>query len=116
MKDFAIAALAAFGILLATVPTVRARDASCTGSLSNVTINGNLVVPSGSCTLNGVKVGGNVTVEAGAFLLVTLDSKIGGNIVTHDKCIGVSLVGNAITVGGNLQISRLHGNGRGRGV
>jgi hypothetical protein len=58
MERFAIAALATFGILLATMPIARARDASCIGSLSNVTINGNLVVPSGSCTLNGVQVGG----------------------------------------------------------
>jgi hypothetical protein len=54
MERFAIAALATFGILLATVPTARARGASCIGSLSNVTINGNLVVPSGTCTLSGV--------------------------------------------------------------
>jgi hypothetical protein len=113
MKHFAIAALATFGILLANVPTVRAHDASCIGSLSNVTINGNLVVPSGSCTLNGVKVRGNVTVEAGAFLLITSGSKIGGNIVTDDKCVGVSLMGNPITVGGNLQIQGCTGTAGG---
>jgi hypothetical protein len=60
-----------------------------------------------------VKVGGNVTVEAGAFLLVTSGSKIGGNIVTDDKCTGVSLMGNAITVGGNLQIQGCTGTAGG---
>ena len=49
MKRILVAAIA---MLLATVPVARAADFSCTGTISNTTVGGNLVVPaSASCAL-----------------------------------------------------------------
>ena len=53
MKRFAIAPLAALGILAGAVPAARAADATCPPTpISGTTINGNLVVPANAtCTL-----------------------------------------------------------------
>jgi hypothetical protein len=88
MKRFVIAALATFGIALASGPAARA-DTNCSTTLTSVTINGNLVVPAGAeCSLNGTTVTGNVTVGKGAQLLVFAGT-IYGNIQAH-QCNSVS--------------------------
>jgi hypothetical protein len=72
-------------------------------------ISGNLVVPTGAtCTLNGVTVGGNVSVGEGATLNVAADSNIGGTI-NAERCNSVFLLGNPISVDGNLRIENCTG-------
>ncbi len=112
MKRFALTTLAAFGILLGAVPVARAADTTCTGTISNTTINGNLVVPANTnCTLGSdVTVGGNVTVDSGASLAITPTAspvKIGGNILaaTSPGCFFVAIGSLApVTIGGNVEI------------
>jgi hypothetical protein len=94
------------------VPAARAQDATCSGSLSNTTVKGNVVVPAGAtCTLTDVKVAGNVTTGTGATLDVN-GGKVGGNIQANG-CNQVLLQndasGTAPSVGGNVQISMCTG-------
>ena len=98
MKRSSITTLAAFGMLVGTVPVALAQTCSPTGPSANcncvstitgpATINGNIVVPSGAvCTLGSdVTVGGNVTVDSGASLVIfpsTSPVKIGRQ---HSRC------------------------------
>src|SRR5215831_9607070 len=105
MKHFAMAMLA-FGMMLATVSLARADNTSCTGTLVNTTINGNLVVPdSASCELDHVAVTGNVLVGHDASLLVDAGVTITGN-VHADHCGSVVLesLGVPSSVAGNVEI------------
>jgi hypothetical protein len=70
MALFASTTLAALGILAGIVSVARAADTPCTTTISNGTINGDLVVPAGAaCILAGtVTVTGNVEVGKGASL------------------------------------------------
>jgi hypothetical protein len=96
------AALAAFGIGLAALPAAGA-DTTCTTTLSNGTINGNL--PNGSsCSLTNETVTGNVTVGTGASLTVhsaTIDGNIGAN-----HCAVVQLFNDLgpVSVRGSVEI------------
>lgn len=89
----------------------------CTGFTSGATY-GNVTVPAGaSCTLDGVRVTGNVTVGTGADLLVsdsTGDSTIAKN-VTGNGCDSIDLestgLSNRVAVGGNLTITNCTGFG-----
>jgi hypothetical protein len=103
-KRFAAAALAAIGMGLATVPA-SAADTTCTTTLSNGTINGNLVVPNNaSCTLTNETVTGSVTVGTGASLRVD-GSTIGGNIrASHCNFVQLINTSGAVNVGGNVAI------------
>jgi hypothetical protein len=111
MKRFSITALAAFAILLGTVPVARAADATCPPSNPTGTINGNLVVGSGPpCFLRNVTVNGNVRVAGEAARLYVEPGpgqtvKIGGNLQAA-QCDTVNLAseGGVISVGGNIQI------------
>jgi hypothetical protein len=80
MKQLA-ATMLACGILLGALPALA--DETCTQEISGGTINGNVVVPTGStCTLSGVTVTGNVIVQTNAaldFIPGTLTT-IGGNV------------------------------------
>jgi hypothetical protein len=116
LARFAIATLAALGILAGTVPAARAGDTTCTMTISNGTINGNLVVPAGnSCTLANVTVTGNVQVGKGATLIVEPNPgqtvTIGGNVQAA-RCQSVELLPlstGANSVGGNVQIQNCTG-------
>ena len=87
MKRFETAMLA-FGLMLAALPVARAADTICPPNPSpGVTVNGNLLVPSGqSCSLLGdVTVTGNVQVQMNANLQLASSSvrpgpMIGGNV------------------------------------
>jgi hypothetical protein len=113
MNRFTITTLAAFGILVGTLPVARAADTSCTTVIANGgTINGNLIVPvSATCTLENVTVTGNVTVGRGASLLVETGTgqavTIGGNLQAT-QCQRVFLITTGstgvISVGGNVRI------------
>jgi hypothetical protein len=113
MNRFTITTLAAFGILVGTLPIARAADTSCTTVIANGgTINGNLIVPvSATCTLENVTVTGNVTVGRGASLLVETGTgqavTIGGNLQAT-QCQRVFLITTGstgvISVGGNVRI------------
>ena len=114
MTRFAVAALAALGIVLAAGPGAHAQSRGeegdhrrdivvCTSTMTGGVVRGNLVVPTGAaCRLVGVTVDGNVSVGARAELDVNSGSKIGGNIVA-EQCNFVVLFGNPISVGGNLE-------------
>jgi hypothetical protein len=103
-KHFAAAALAAFGLGLAAVPAA-GNDTTCTGPLSNGTINGNLVVPNGAtCRLLNETVAGNVSVGNGAALDVN-GATIAGNIrATHCNFVRLNNVAGAVSVAGNVTI------------
>ena len=116
MTRFSITTLAAFGILLGTVPVARA-DTNCntlSQPVSGRTIDGNLVVTTGTCTLESdVTVGGNVTVAAGAgFKIMAARSggspiKIGGNILVAEGCSEVFITSSPsvpVSIGGNVEI------------
>jgi hypothetical protein len=80
MKQLA-ATMLACGILLGALPALA--DEPCTQEISGGTINGNVVVPTGStCTLLGVTVTGNVIVQPNAALDIFSGAltTIGGNV------------------------------------
>src|SRR5436309_3419762 len=103
------------GFLLSVVTSIApglasAGPTTCMGPLANSTVNGDLVVPPGAtCTLDHVRITGNVTVQTNAALFVTtftgLDTTVGGNI-TANGCNGVDLESTGATgriaVGGSL--------------
>ncbi|HEX2155150.1 MAG TPA: hypothetical protein VHL52_14390 [Acidimicrobiia bacterium] len=74
---------------------------SCIGSLGAVTIDDDLIVPSGySCTLNGTTVQENVLVASGATLIANGVS-VDGNIQAEGHAT-VTIEGNS-TIGGDIQ-------------
>ena len=117
------AIITVLGFLLAT-PVANAwvvgpPPVNCTGTISDETINTNLIVPPNtSCTLKNVTVTGNVDVEQGASLKTnpspTQKVTINGNVVAN-QCKSVDLSGNAsnhgpISIGGNVSIQNCTGN------
>jgi hypothetical protein len=106
MKHFATAMLA-LGITVAAVPAARAASTTCPpipppGS----TVDSNITV-TGTCILEDVKVGGNVTVDGAGTSLNVSGGKVGGNI-SADDCLSVFL-GNGAAVGGNVTIQSCQG-------
>jgi hypothetical protein len=110
MKHFVSAALAAFGIGLAALPAAGA-DTTCTTTLSNGTINGNLVVPNGNnCSLTNETVTGNVTVGTGASL--TVDAATIGGSIGANHCSFVQLFNDLgpVSVRGSVVIESCFGS------
>lgn len=101
MNHLATAVLALGIIIVAAVPAARA-DTTCPPiPPPGGTVDGNLTV-TGACTLDDVKVGGNVRVDrAGASLSVS-GGKVDGNI-SADHCFKVFLE-NGAAVAGNVHI------------
>jgi len=98
-----IATLAALGLTWGSVTTAQAADANCTGVINGQRFE-NLEVPAGaSCTLNGTRVDGNITVGSNAMLAAT-GVTVGGNIQA-DGAAGVTVNNNA-TVGGDIQVKQ----------
>jgi hypothetical protein len=94
-------AMLALAIMVAAVPAARA-DTTCPPiPPSGGTVNGNLTV-TGACTLDNVKVGGNVRVDGAGASLSLSGGKVDGNI-TADDCLKVFLE-NGAAVGGNVHI------------
>ena len=98
-----IATLAATCLTWATATVVSAADYSCTGVVDAQRYE-NLDVPAGaSCTLNGTRVDGNITVGATAVLSATAVT-VGGNIQA-DGAANVTVSNNS-TVGGSIQVKQ----------
>lgn len=103
-----LAMAAGFALLIAGGQNARAAHTSCTGSVTNTTIEGDVFVPKGAgCTLTDVTVDGNVLVFKTASLTVN------GGTVTGDvhasNCVFVKLLPDASnvapTVSGSVHIS-----------
>ena len=106
MKHFATALLG-FGIMLAALPTARAADTTCiNNTISNTTINGNLVV-SVYCALYYVTVTGNVQVQTNAQLIIVEDSTIDGNLSVGTGAYFET--DSAFTVDGNIEANQCRG-------
>jgi hypothetical protein len=103
-------ALATFLFLLAAVPVARAQDMACTGTLQDVAIVGDLVVPTGaSCLLSSVTVTGNVWVEPAASL-DAVEATVWGSLQAY-QCNYVHLHGySRIYVAGNVDIEQCTGS------
>ncbi|WP_380166979.1 hypothetical protein [Jannaschia sp. R86511] len=102
----ASAALAASSVILVVQPASGALTTRCTGVAGAVSVPGNLVVPRNgpggqpaSCTLEGTTVLGNVTVQAGADLLLE-GADIRGNLIVQNDgyadVIADSSIGGAV--------------------
>jgi hypothetical protein len=103
---------AALGILLGTVPVARVAVTSCTTTISDKRIDGDLVVPAGkTCDLEDVTVTGNVHVGKGAYFFAqymkTGSTAILGNFITVD-CAFVILL-PSVFVGEDVQIEGCNG-------
>ncbi|MCU0807903.1 MAG: hypothetical protein MUC53_08170 [Candidatus Contendobacter sp.] len=75
-------------------------------TLNKVTIDGNIVVQNGACTLNGTYVKGNVLVYSGGSL-TTNGAQIDGNIQAKDA-VSVAVKSNTV-VDGDIQLENLRG-------
>ena len=113
MLRFAIAALAALGLLLGSTSIADAASVtSCSTTISDKTIDGDLVVPDGkTCDLENVTVTGNVHVGHRAYFFAQFSSTgstaILGNVVAV-QCHFVITAGS-LFVGGNVQIEECTG-------
>lgn len=101
------AALVALGLLFEFAPFAEAAT-SCSGIMSNKTINGDLLVSTGkACELDGVIVFGSVHVERGGFFFVQISG--GGQTTIHGDLIAVHCATVAwapsLFVAGNVQIA-----------
>lgn len=109
MTRLVAAMLPALGILLGTMPVANAE--TCNTTISDKTINANVVVPAGAtCDLENVIVTGSVRVEKGAFFLVQISSSgstqlIGDVIAIQCGFVFLGASGRSVSVGGNVQIS-----------
>ena len=117
MTKLILALLAGLALMPAAgFPAARA-DTSCTGTMTG-TISGNVVVPSGICTLLGATVTGNVTVKTGASLVVNAGSTVDGNI-SADQCNFVQISPGGPppnSVYGNVSIQNCTGAEIGYGI
>jgi hypothetical protein len=86
--------------------SVFAGDYPCPPNRGPVTIDGNIVVRNGACTLTGTTVKGNVLVYSGGSL-TTIGARIDGNIQAKDA-VSVT-VGNNTYVDGDIQLENLRG-------
>ncbi|MDO5681595.1 MAG: hypothetical protein Q4G46_02035, partial [Propionibacteriaceae bacterium] len=76
---FATAALSGSALVM-SAPVAEAGDYTCRGTLTNRSIDGNVVVPTGaSCVINGGKIDGNIKVYRNAAVRVT-GTTVKGNI------------------------------------
>lgn len=90
-------------LLAVTAPSQAALTTSCVGEAGAVTVPGNLVVPKDkSCSLDGTIIHGNVTVQAGADLVIG-SGTIEGNLVAQADAFvdaqGTSVAGNVTSRG-----------------
>ena len=103
-NPFSIVMLAALllATLLAAAPTALAEETTCRGSIGARTVD-NLRVPDGAtCTLDGTRVKGTITVGGQASLKATQVSVV-GNVQAENHKV-VSLAGS--TVGGSVQFDQ----------
>ncbi len=89
------------GLLLFVTTPVSAEEKTCTGTLTNITVDNLRVPQNASCTLIGTKVKGTIKVEAGARLLAE-DVNVIGN-VQAENAHKVEVIDGS-RVGGSVQI------------
>ncbi len=89
-------------LTLAMTGTAHADDHNCKGSLGKQHIDGDVVVRSGTCTLNGTTVDGNVKVYSGGVLRAS-NAQIDGDIQA-EKAKSVTVNGGSVN--GNIQIKQ----------
>ena len=108
-----LSAVLAAGLVSIGAPAAHADDTVCRTTIGAVSIDGDIVVPSGaSCTLNGTTVEGNVKVYSGASLKaqgVVVDGNVEGE--NHRRVIVKPLNGKRSVIDGNIQVEQ-GGGGR----
>jgi hypothetical protein len=104
MQGIKIGLIACVALLAATLPQAAfGEERSCRGTLGGITVD-NLKVPAGAtCTLQGTRVKGTITVRRGATLRAT-GIKVIGNIQAENAKNVV--VNGASRVGGSIQIKQ----------
>lgn len=97
----ATTAVLATGIAASTAGTASAADRVCSGTISNTTIRGDVIVGTNkSCTLKNVTVTGNVKTRAGSTLNLQ-SSRVWGNVEgTSNRLVRTT----SSAIGGNLQL------------
>jgi hypothetical protein len=109
MKRHAVALSLALAAALVAVTPAHADDRRCSGTIGAASIDGNVIVPSGTtCTLVGTRVDDNVHVEEDA-TLVAKGVRVGGNIQAenHERVV----VRGRSRIGGSIQLKQ-GGGGR----
>jgi hypothetical protein len=104
MHGIRIGLIAAVALLAAALPQAAFGDErSCRGTLGGITVD-NLKVPAGAtCTLQGTRVKGTITVKRGATLRATGIKVIGNVQAENAKNV---VVNGASRVGGSIQIKQ----------
>jgi hypothetical protein len=106
MKHLLIALPLALAGALVAVPEAYADDRRCAGKIRAMSIDGNVIVPSGrTCKLIGTRVDDNVHVNANAEL-VAKGVRVGGNIQAenHKRVVVRPRKGVRSRVGGSIQL------------
>jgi hypothetical protein len=104
MHGIRIGLIAALALLAAAIPQAAfGEERSCRGTMGAITVD-NLRVPSGAtCTLQGTRVKGTITVRRGATLIASRIKVIGNIQAENAKNV---VVNGASRVGGSIQIKQ----------
>jgi len=105
-QTFAGKFLALTGLAFGFTEIARGDDVNCPPNLGAVTIDGNVLVTSGTCELTGTRVIGNVHVYPGG-LLVANGASIDGSIQAEGA---VDVLVDQSTVNGSIQLDNLVGD------
>lgn len=105
MQMFASRILALSGLAFGMPELSRADDVDCPPNLGNVTIDGNVLVTSGTCQLQGTRVIGNVHVYPGGLLVVN-GASIDGSIQAEGA---IDVLVDQSSVNGSIQLDNLVG-------
>lgn len=101
MRRFLAFTVLAAGLGLTAATPATAEERTCRGSIGAVTVD-NLRVPQGaSCTLNGTRVQGTITVHQGATLTANTVRVVGN--VQGENAADVRVLSGS-TVGGSVQV------------
>jgi hypothetical protein len=104
MQSFRIGLIGVVALLAAAAPQAAlGEESSCRGTLGAITVD-NLRVPKGAtCTLQGTRVKGTITVKRGATLLASRIKVVGNIQAENAKNV---VVNGASSVGGSIQIKQ----------
>jgi hypothetical protein len=94
------------GLAIVSAPAAHADDRVCRGSIGAVTVDGNIIVPSGAtCTLTRTVVKGNIHTYADSHLLAN-GVRVNGNIQAdnHARVVVGPDGAQRATVGGSIQL------------
>jgi len=103
MTASVITGLALSSVIL-NAPAAFAEDVECRGTLGDVTVTGNLIVPDdATCTLDGTNVDGNITVKSRASLTSNAASVTGG---IQGESARQVVLNPGTTVGNNVSLRK----------